>query len=110
VPLVASKAVGWRYYFVFAVCSLSNTLFFWAFLPETRGILLEEVDAYVAKLSLFVLRCTVRVGDTEGGEREMGLEGAGHPAALGLAAAKKDRRGGASHGEDEKAEVEDVGA
>ncbi|KAH9937984.1 general substrate transporter [Amylocystis lapponica] len=38
--------VGWRFYLVFAICGFSNALFFWAFLPETKGIPLEELDNY----------------------------------------------------------------
>lgn len=33
--------LGWKFYLVFAICGFTNALFFWAFLPETRGIPLE---------------------------------------------------------------------
>lgn len=57
---------------MFAICGFSNALFFWvclpllfasgsaaharaqAFMPETRGIPLEEVDEYFASVPLFV--------------------------------------------------------
>jgi hypothetical protein len=110
---VAFKAVGWRFYLVFAVCSLSNALFFWAFLPETRGIPLEEVDAYFAKVPLFVPRSTVAVGDMEAREREMREEGArvvGRREDSVAEKEKKEGRGGESPVEDEKAEVEHIGA
>lgn len=51
---VAFNGVGWKYYVVLAICGFTNALFFWAFMPETRGIPLEELDAYFASVPLFV--------------------------------------------------------
>jgi hypothetical protein len=62
---VAFAAISWRFYLVFAVCGLSNAVFFWAFLPETRGLLLEEVDDYFARVPLFVPTSRVRIGKRE---------------------------------------------
>jgi hypothetical protein len=47
-------STGWRFYIVFAICGFSNALFFWAFLPETRGIPLEELDTYFESVPIFV--------------------------------------------------------
>lgn len=41
---VAITAIGWRYYILFTVTNLTNGIFFWAFLPETKGISLEEME------------------------------------------------------------------
>lgn len=43
---------GWRFYLVFAICGFTNALFFWAFLPETRGIPLEGAYASLIDLNL----------------------------------------------------------
>ena len=37
----AFASIGWKFYLVFAICGFTNAVFFWAFLPETRGIPLE---------------------------------------------------------------------
>jgi hypothetical protein len=71
---VAFAAISWRFYLVFAVCGASNALFFWAFLPETRGLPLEEVDEYFARVPVFVPRSRVRVGDREGEMRARGVD------------------------------------
>jgi len=41
---IAMAAVGWRYYILFVVCNFTNALFFWAILPETKKIPLEEMN------------------------------------------------------------------
>jgi len=43
-----------RYYIVFIVCNCTNGLFFWAFLHETKGLTLEEMDALFTESSIFV--------------------------------------------------------
>ncbi|KAI0370481.1 general substrate transporter [Pilatotrama ljubarskyi] len=68
---IAFDHVGWRYYLVFAICGFSNALFFWAFLPETKGIPLEELDAYFETVPLFVPGSTVYVPDGKTREEEL---------------------------------------
>ena len=83
--------VGWKYYIVFAICGFSNALYFWvrsifleqpwipgsrkavpqAFLPETRGIPLEELDAYFDSVPLFVPGSGVYVPDAKTREEEL---------------------------------------
>ena len=41
---LAISAIGWRFYIIFVVCNLTTALFFWAFLPETKGLNLEDMD------------------------------------------------------------------
>jgi hypothetical protein len=71
--------IGWRFYLVFAVCGFSNALFFWAFLPETRGIPLEELDGYFE-----------RVPTAEERENALRAEGAGAPEPREKSTSKED--------------------
>lgn len=41
---IAISAIGWKYYIVFIVCNFVNGIVFWAFLPETKGLSLEDMD------------------------------------------------------------------
>jgi sugar porter (SP) family MFS transporter len=41
---IAIASIGWQFYIVFIVCNLTSALFFWAFLPETKGLNLEDMD------------------------------------------------------------------
>ncbi|KAI5922746.1 MFS transporter [Camillea tinctor] len=41
---IAIEAVGWRYFVVFAVCNLTNAIFFYLVLPETKLLPLEEMN------------------------------------------------------------------
>lgn len=41
---IAITAIGWRFYLIFVVCNLTSALFFWAFLPETKGLNLEDMN------------------------------------------------------------------
>lgn len=52
-PIAVSK-IGWRYYLVFVITNVTNAIFFWAFLPETRGINLEDADELFETHPLFV--------------------------------------------------------
>ncbi|EIN03883.1 general substrate transporter [Punctularia strigosozonata HHB-11173 SS5] len=69
---VAFNNVGWKFYLVFAICGFSNALFFWALLPETRGIPLEELDAYFETVPLLVPGSVGATGyDASTREREL---------------------------------------
>ncbi|KAK9900210.1 general substrate transporter [Cystobasidium minutum MCA 4210] len=46
--------IGWRYYLVFCILSATNAVFFWAFLPETKGRPLEEMHIIFRDDSIFV--------------------------------------------------------
>lgn len=46
--------IGWRYYLVFCILSATNAVFFWAFLPETKGRPLEEMHIIFRDSSVFV--------------------------------------------------------
>jgi hypothetical protein len=46
---IAFSSIGWRYYLVFTVCSLTNALTFYLFYPETKGRTLEAMDRYFAE-------------------------------------------------------------
>ncbi|KAI9734802.1 MAG: hypothetical protein M1818_006789 [Claussenomyces sp. TS43310] len=40
---IALAAVTWKYYLLFVICNFTNAVFFWAFLPETKKLPLEEI-------------------------------------------------------------------
>ncbi|KAE9362881.1 general substrate transporter [Stipitochalara longipes BDJ] len=40
----AMANVGYKYYYLFIVCNLTNAIFFWLFLPETSRLPLEEMN------------------------------------------------------------------
>ncbi|ODV85188.1 hypothetical protein CANARDRAFT_187362, partial [[Candida] arabinofermentans NRRL YB-2248] len=50
----AMKDVGWRYYLLFIICSFTNAIFFYCFLPETKGTPLELMDKMWAEVPIFV--------------------------------------------------------
>jgi hypothetical protein len=41
---VALAKIEWRYYILFIVCDITNALFFYLFLPETKGVTLEAMN------------------------------------------------------------------
>lgn len=51
---IAISAIGWRYYIIFIVCNLGNSLFFWAFLHETKCLNLEDMDELFHNSPTFV--------------------------------------------------------
>ena len=51
---VAITHIGWRYYILFIVCNFTNAVFFWAFLPETAKVPLEEMHYLFEKSPWFV--------------------------------------------------------
>lgn len=40
---IAVEAVGWRYFLLFVIANLTNAIFFYAVLPETKLLPLEEM-------------------------------------------------------------------
>lgn len=58
---IAMTAVGWKFYILFIVCNFTNALFFWAILPETKKIPLEEMNELFNKAPLFVAGKTLYV-------------------------------------------------
>lgn len=40
----AMESVGYRFYFLFIICNITNAIFFWMFLPETARRPLEEMN------------------------------------------------------------------
>jgi len=53
---IAVTAIGWKYYLVFVVCNFTTAIFFWAFLPETKGLNLEDLEELFEKSPTFVPR------------------------------------------------------
>jgi hypothetical protein len=51
---IALEKIGWRYYLLFIVCDFTNALFFYLFLPETKGISLEVMDDLFTNSPLLV--------------------------------------------------------
>ncbi|KAL2814469.1 general substrate transporter [Aspergillus granulosus] len=51
---IALEHIGWRYYLLFIVCDFTNALFFYLFLPETKGISLEVMDDLFSNSPLLV--------------------------------------------------------
>ncbi|CAK7235448.1 hypothetical protein SBRCBS47491_009297 [Sporothrix bragantina] len=45
---------GWKFYILFVVSNFSNALFFWAFLPETRKLALEEMHRLFTESPIFI--------------------------------------------------------
>lgn len=50
----AMNTIGYRYYFLFIICNFTNALFFWAFLPETKKVPLEEMNYLFNHAPIFV--------------------------------------------------------
>ncbi|ORX38169.1 general substrate transporter [Kockovaella imperatae] len=50
----AFDSIGWKYYLVFTICSMTNAIFFYLFFPETRGRTLEEMDELFRTMKLIV--------------------------------------------------------
>jgi len=51
---IGMEAVAWRFYILFCVTNFTNPLFFWAFLPETKKLPLEEMQLLFTEAPLFV--------------------------------------------------------
>ncbi|ELR10662.1 hypothetical protein VC83_06859 [Pseudogymnoascus destructans] len=50
---IAMTAIKWRFY-VFVICNFTNAPFFWAILPETKKIPLEEMNYLFTDAPVFV--------------------------------------------------------
>ncbi|THW18794.1 general substrate transporter [Aureobasidium pullulans] len=50
----AIETSGWRYFLLFVICNITNAIFFWAFLPETKGVPLEEMNRLFRETGWFV--------------------------------------------------------
>ncbi|KAH9836374.1 general substrate transporter [Rhodofomes roseus] len=84
----AFTSVGWKYYLVFAICGFTNAAFFWAFLPETKGIPLEEIDSYFETVPVFVPGSRVALKDASEREAEL-REGKVHVAGAPVDVSEK---------------------
>lgn len=51
---IAMEAVGWKFYLLFVICNFTNAVFFWAFLPETKMLPLEEMNYLFTNAPYFV--------------------------------------------------------
>jgi len=54
VTSVAIVAIGWKFFILFCVTNFTNALFFWAFLPETKKLPLEEMNRMFVEAPWFV--------------------------------------------------------
>ncbi|GFF59271.1 quinate permease [Aspergillus udagawae] len=45
---------GWRFYVLFVVCNFTNAVFFWAMLPETKQLPLEEMKKLFTETPWFI--------------------------------------------------------
>ncbi|KAF4415778.1 Quinate permease [Fusarium acutatum] len=50
----AIENIGWRYFLLFVICNFTNAVFFWAFMPETKLLPLEEMNVLFSSTSWFV--------------------------------------------------------
>ncbi|KAH7409318.1 general substrate transporter [Cadophora sp. MPI-SDFR-AT-0126] len=50
----AIENIGWRYFLLFVVCNFTNGIFFWAFMPETKLLPLEEMNELFSSTRWFV--------------------------------------------------------
>ncbi|KAM5342778.1 hypothetical protein ACJ41O_013744 [Fusarium nematophilum] len=64
----AMESIGYRFYFLFVVCNVTNAIFFWLFLPETARRPLEEMN------ELFSSRTWIVVGKTSRADRGHDLQ------------------------------------
>lgn len=82
---LAFDSIGWRYYLVFCILSITNAITFWAILPETKGRRLEEMEQLWRSSPWFVPAHPPRVLDANKTEAEM-AEGKIKPGVLTEAA------------------------
>lgn len=51
---IAMESVGWRYFLTFVTCNFTNAIFFWATLPETARLPLEDMNSLFNGSTWFV--------------------------------------------------------
>lgn len=51
---IGLKRVGWHFYLLFVIGNFTNAIFFWAFLPETKKLPLEEMEHLFSNAPVFV--------------------------------------------------------
>jgi MFS family permease len=84
-PSARSRAPSGFGYVLLALLPICVLIHFQAFLPETRGLPLEEVDAYFSKVPLFVPHSTVPVpaqAEREDALRKRGAEMSGTTSSI----------------------------
>jgi len=57
--------ISWRYFILFVVCNFTNAIFFWAFMPETKKLPLEEMNVLFSETAWFVPGLSPRATTTE---------------------------------------------
>jgi MFS family permease len=88
VTSVALAQVGWRFYLLFVVCNFTNAVFFYLFLPETKGVTLEQMNDLFENSPLLVPgskwspRAEVDV-ELIAGKKEAGFEGTAEEFVMG---------------------------
>jgi len=50
----AIENISWRYFLLFVICNFTNAIFFWAFMPETKLLPLEEMNELFSNTRWFV--------------------------------------------------------
>jgi len=68
------KDIGYKYYYVFIVCNLTNAIFFWLILPETARRPLEEMNPLFEQAPWIVVgksKNTYQPRDLENIQREI---------------------------------------
>ncbi|KAH7274941.1 general substrate transporter [Fusarium solani] len=60
----AMESIGYRFYFLFVVCNVTNALFFWVFLPETARRPLEQMNEIFSSKSWIVIGKSTSYGGT----------------------------------------------
>ncbi|KAH7095296.1 general substrate transporter [Paraphoma chrysanthemicola] len=63
---IAMASVGWRYFLTFVICNFTNAVFFWATLPETARLPLEEMNTLFAGKVWFVAAGRGKVAASNG--------------------------------------------
>lgn len=52
---IALANIGWKFYIVFIIFDVTNALFFYLFLPETKGVTLEAMNDLFTNSPLLVV-------------------------------------------------------
>ncbi|KAL2846464.1 general substrate transporter [Aspergillus pseudoustus] len=75
VTSTAFEAIGWKYFLLFAILTLLGTIWIALFIPETRCLPLEEIEALFGNAQDAMVISSVHVGGQadDVGEREKGM-------------------------------------